>query len=191
MHIIDLHPDDTQAIKQAARLLVEEFSPRAWSDMQTALEEVQSSFGPDHISRVALDKQGNVLGWIGGISVYKGNVWELHPLVVAHHHQGQGIGSALVLDFEQQVEARGGLTILLGTDDEDYRTTLSGVNLLPNVYEHIGRIKNLGRHPYEFYQKLGYAIVGVIPDANGPGKPDILMAKSLLKSSSKSTTITQ
>jgi aminoglycoside 6'-N-acetyltransferase I len=36
-------------------------------------------------------------------------------------------------------------------------------------------------HPYEFYQKLGYVIVGVIPDANGPGKPDILMAKSLAR----------
>jgi hypothetical protein len=36
-----------------------------------------------------------------------------------------------------------------------------------------------GRHPNEFYQKLGYEIVGVIPDANGLGKHDILMAKSL------------
>jgi hypothetical protein len=31
----------------------------------------------------------------------------------------------------------------------------------------------------EFYQKLGYVIVGVIPDANGFGKPDIFMAKRL------------
>ena len=27
------------------------------------------------------------------------------------------------------------------------------------------------------YQKCGFVIVGVVPDANGPGKPDILMAK--------------
>jgi hypothetical protein len=27
------------------------------------------------------------------------------------------------------------------------------------------------------YQKLGFVIVGVMPDANGPGKPDIYMAK--------------
>lgn len=32
-------------------------------------------------------------------------------------------------------------------------------------------------HPYEFYQKLGYSIVGVLPDANGFEKPDIFMAK--------------
>jgi aminoglycoside 6'-N-acetyltransferase I len=45
--------------------------------------------------------------------------------------------------------------------------------------ENIKNIKNLKRHPYEFYQKLGYTIVGVVPDANGIGKPDIVMAKSL------------
>jgi aminoglycoside 6'-N-acetyltransferase I len=33
----------------------------------------------------------------------------------------------------------------------------------------------------KFYQKLGYVIVGVIPDANGPGKPDIMMAKRVGK----------
>jgi hypothetical protein len=42
---------------------------------------------------------------------------------------------------------------------------------------HLARIENRRGHPFEFYQKLGYAIVGVVPDANGWGKPDILMAK--------------
>jgi aminoglycoside 6'-N-acetyltransferase I len=51
----------------------------------------------------------------------------------------------------------------------------------PNVWEHIAHIRNVKHHPYEFYQKLGYVIVGVIPDANRPGKPDILMAKSLAR----------
>ena len=65
----------------------------------------------------------------------------------------------------------------MGTDDEDNMTTLSGVNLYPNIFEHIGKIKNLRGHPYEFYQKCGFVIVGVVPDANGLGKPDIYMAK--------------
>jgi aminoglycoside 6'-N-acetyltransferase I len=38
-------------------------------------------------------------------------------------------------------------------------------------------MKNLRGHPYGFYQKLGFSIVGVMPDANGFGKPDIYMAK--------------
>ena len=117
------------------------------------------------------------MGWIGGIKQYDGNVWELHPLVVRSDCRGKGIGRALVADLEERVRERGGLTLWVGTDDEDNMTTLAGVNLYPNVFEHIAKIKNLRNHPYEFYQKCGFAIVGVVPDANGLGKPDIYMAK--------------
>ncbi|GAC1350977.1 MAG: aminoglycoside N-acetyltransferase AAC(6')-Ii [Ktedonobacteraceae bacterium] len=184
MYITDLRPDDESAIEQVAALLVEGFAvhyPEAWPDMAAALEEVRESFDGDRISRVALDETGRAVGWIGGIPQYRGRVWELHPLVVSVHHQGQGIGRALVADLEAQVKKRGGLTITLGTDDEDDQTTLSGINLFPNIFEHVARIKNLRRHPYEFYQKQGYMIVGVMPEANGLGKPDILMAKSIAR----------
>jgi aminoglycoside 6'-N-acetyltransferase I len=184
MSIIDLQPDDEPIIQQIAGLLVEAFRehwPEAWPDLESALQEVRESFESDRISRVALDDSGAVLGWIGGIRQYEGHVWELHPLVVKPSYQGQGIGRALVTDLETQVRERGGLTLWLGTDDEDNMTTLAGVNLYPNVWQHVARIKNLRRHPYEFYQKLGFVIIGVLPDANGLGKPDIYMAKSLAR----------
>jgi aminoglycoside 6'-N-acetyltransferase I len=180
MTIIDLRPDDEQAIQQAAALLVEGFRqhwPDAWPDMDSALKEVREMLAADRLCRAAIDQDGTLLGWIGGIPQYDGNVWELHPLVVKPDRQGQGIGRALVADLEDRVHERGGLTITLGTDDEDGMTTLAGIDLYPNVWEHIARIKNLRGHPYEFYQKLGYVITGVMPDANGPGKPDILMSK--------------
>ena len=94
-------------------------------------------------------------------------------------HQGKGIGRALVADLEEQVRERGCITLWLGTDDEDNLTTLSEVDLYPNVLGHLAGIKNLRGHPYEFYQKLGFVIVGVMPDANGLGKPDIFMAKRI------------
>ena len=34
-------------------------------------------------------------------------------------------------------------------------------------------------HPFAFYRKLGFVLAGVLPDANGRGKPDIFMAKRL------------
>jgi aminoglycoside 6'-N-acetyltransferase I len=58
-------------------------------------------------------------------------------------------------------------------------TTLAARDLYPNVLQKLINIKSLRGHPYEFYQKLGFVIVGMIPDANGLGKPDILMAKRL------------
>jgi len=40
-------------------------------------------------------------------------------------------------------------------------------------------MRTLRGHVFGFYQKLGYVVVGAIPDANGFGKPDILMAKRI------------
>ena len=118
-----------------------------------------------------------MLGWIAANSQYDGNVWELHPLVVRSDHRGEGIGRALVQDLEQRVGERGGMTLTLGSDDENNLTSLAGIDLYPNLLKHIAGIQNLGRHPYSFYEKVGFQIVGVLPDANGFGKPDILMAK--------------
>ena len=63
---------------------------------------------PGKICRVALDEAGAVLGWVGGIPGYGGNVWELHPLVVRPDRQRQGIGRALVADLEAQVRHAAG-----------------------------------------------------------------------------------
>lgn len=182
IQIVNLQRDDREIIQQVAKLLFEGFQEHwsdAWPDLDSAVQEVQESFGIDRISRIAIDEASQVLGWIGAIRQYEGNVWELHPLVVRSDCQRQGIGKALVADLEEQVKERDGLTLWVGTDDQDNMTTLSGINLYPNVFEHMARIKNLRGHPYEFYQKCGFAIIGVMPDANGLGKPDIYMAKPL------------
>ena len=182
VQITDLRAVDEPKIQQVARLIVEGFKehwPDAWPDLKSALQEVQESLEPDRISRIAVGDSNLVLGWIGGIKHYDGNVWELHPLVVGTEFRRQGIGRSLVADLATEAKNRGGIVLWVGTDDEDNQTTLSGINLYPNVWEHIAKIRNLRGHPYEFYQKMGFAIVGVMPDANGIGKPDIYMAKRL------------
>jgi aminoglycoside 6'-N-acetyltransferase I len=184
MLICDLTAENGTVIEQVAATLVASFAehwPESWSDLDSARAEVIRSFAPERISRVALDDHGEALGWIGGIPQYRGHVWELHPLVVRPDRQGQGIGRALVVDLEAQVRARGGLTIWLGSDDVDYMTSLAGHDLFPNVLDHLRAIHNLRRHPYEFYQKLGFVVVGALPDANGLGKPDIFLAKSVVR----------
>lgn len=184
MRIIDLHPGYEQIVQQVAAMLMEAFRdhwPDAWPDMESALEEVHESFGEDRLSRVAVDDHGTVLGWVGAIKHNDGRVWELHPMAVSLAARRKGIGRALVEDLEAQVAERGGVTIWLGTDDEDGMTSLGGVDLYPDPLKHLANIRNLRQHPFEFYQKLGFIIVGVMPDANGFGKPDIFMAKRVTR----------
>ncbi len=85
----------------------------------------------------------------------------------------------LVDELAIQARTAGASTLWLGTDDENNRTTLGGVDLYPGVLDKLRELRALGSHPFAFYQRMGFEIAGVIPDANGPGKPDILMAKSL------------
>lgn len=166
-------------IQQAAALLQRVFAPQgSWETLAESQEEVNDMLAPERIVRVALAGD-EVVGWVGGIPGYGGNVWELHPLLVKPEAQGRGIGTLLVRDFEAQVRQRGGLTIQLGTDDVHNQTSLADADLYVELWQQIREIRNLARHPYEFYQKLGYTIVGVMPDANGRGKPDIYMAKRI------------
>src|SRR5436305_13414994 len=114
MRSIDLIPTNESAIQQVAALLVEGFAtnwPDAWPEMESALVEVRESFGADRISRIAVDEDGTVLGWIGGINQYRGHVWELNHLVVCVSQQGKGIGRELVADVEDSEQESEGLMI--------------------------------------------------------------------------------
>ena len=182
MKIISLQPDHEELVQQAAQLMVDAFRehwPDSWPTVEEGLKEVQEMLESERICRAALDEGGKLLGIIGGIPGYDGNVWELHPLAVQPSMQRHGIGRALVQDFEEQVRSRGGLTITLGSDDEANMTSLSNVDLYENLWEKVRDIRNLKNHPFGFYQKMGYVITGVVPDANGRGKPDILMSKRI------------
>ena len=180
MKIINLSSANDLLIQQAAHLLVDAFRehwPDAWPTLEEGLKEVHEMLEPERICRAVVDENGNLLGIIGGIPGYDGHVWELHPLAVQPSAQGQGIGRALVENFEEQVRLKGALTITLGSDDEAGMTSLANVDLYDDLWKKIRDIRNFKHHPFEFYQKMGYVITGIVPDANGIGKPDILMAK--------------
>ena len=184
MNIISPTPENEHLIRQAAQLLVDAFRehwPDAWPTFEEGMKEVHEMLEAEHICRFAMDDTENLLGMIGGIPQYDGRVWELHPLAVQPNLQGKGIGRALVEDLEEQVRLRSGLTITLGTDDEDNMTSLSNIDLYESLWDKIRDIRNLKNHPFEFYQKMGYVITGVVIDANGIGKPDILMSKRVGK----------
>ena len=182
IQITALPADNPALCEQAAALLVRGFAehwPNAWPTMAAAREEVAELLDPDNVCRAALSADGVLRGWIAAQPAYDNVTWELHPLVVDPAFQRHGVGRALVRDLEAHVYARGGRTMMLGTDDEDDMTSLAQVDLYDDLPGHLARIEDLRGHPFAFYRKCGYTVVGVIPDANGPGKPDILMARRL------------
>ena len=181
--IVDLDSDQPDLIHGAAVLLRDAFHNRSldWQNLESARQEVMDSLGEDRISRVAVDESGAVIGWIGGIPAYSGNVWEIHPLVVASRNRRQGLGRALLRDLEDIVRRKGALTLWAASDDENNETSLSAADLYADVPGAIRDIRNLRGHPYEFYLRAGFKIAGVMPDANGIGKPDIFLAKRVTR----------
>ncbi|HVG46429.1 MAG TPA: AAC(6')-Ia family aminoglycoside 6'-N-acetyltransferase, partial [Longimicrobium sp.] len=85
----------------------------------------------------------------------------------------------LVRELERRLRERGVLALYLGTDDENEQTSIGGVEVFPGVLDRLQALRNLRDHPFEVYRRLGFELIGVIPHANGFGKPDIYMAKSL------------
>jgi hypothetical protein len=97
----------------------------------------------------ALLEDETLLGWVGGLPEY-------------------------------EAAARGTLTVTLGTDDDTGITSLADIDLYAEIPRHLAELRDLGRnHPFLFYRKLGFVVTGVMPDANGPGRPDIYMSKPL------------
>ena len=181
IHIIDVNSKDETLVRQMAQVLVDGFrhpTPSAWPTVEDGLEEVAECTEEGKICLAAVDQTNRVLGWVGGQHEYA-RVWELHPLVVNPAHHKQGIGRMLVEALEPRVKEKGGLTLVLGTDDHIGQTSIHGVDLYPNIWEHIPKIKNLHGHAFGFYQKVGFVIYGITPDANGLGEHDIMMAKRL------------
>jgi aminoglycoside 6'-N-acetyltransferase I len=179
MQIADLANQPDPVLEQAATLLVQEFDePSGWPTLDLARQEVASVLR-DGFARAMVDEQV-LLGWVGGLPEYRGRVYELHPMVVRREHRRRGIGRALAAAFEAEASRRGALTATLGTDDDSGMTSLAGIDLYADVPRHIAELRDLGRqHPFLFYRKLGYVVTGIMPDANGRGRPDIYMSKAL------------
>ena len=181
MQIIDATKDE-KLNRQMVEILKDGFSDTGtgvWQTINECIETLNDSLKETKISRIAIDDSEQVLAWTIGEEVYTGHTWELELLVVRRNSKLKGIGRTMLKDFEEQVRPRKGTVVFLGSDDENNRTSLGGIDLYPNPMEHAANIKNLSSHPYEFYQKCGYKITGVIPDANGFGKPDIWMTKRI------------
>jgi len=185
MEIVNMQTLNQTQRTQAAQMLTDEL-PLGWPTLAEAISEVNERLdtierdGVGESAFFAAVENGGVVGWCGILPHYNGRVYELHPLVVRRDQQRKGIGAALMKNIENTARERGGLTLWVTADDErpGGETSFANVDLYDNLPERILEF-DPGVHQAAFYMKLGYKIIGVMPEANGIGKPDIFLAKRL------------
>ena len=180
VHIVPFSGISDLQRQQATDLLVRGFahSPSAWDDTESAQAEVdQFSTDPARDAFAALS--GNsVVGWIGRIQ-HSDHAWELHPLVVEPSRHRSGVGTLMIAALETAARDAGICTVWLGADDDFGGTNLFGTDLYPNVLEQLSQLLPATGHPFTFYVGQGFSVVGVLPDVDGVGRHDILMAKRI------------
>jgi aminoglycoside 6'-N-acetyltransferase I len=179
--LVDLTSANNALIQQTAHVAYaasQSLSTTWLPTIADAVEEVLESLSHEGISHVLLDQQ-RVVAWVSAFPQFNGRVVEIHPLIVAQAYQGQGWGRRMVNHVEAWAKAQGALTLWLSTSDEANATSLSDCDLYADPGDAIARFHQSAPHPCGFWQKLGFQIVGVLPDAEGRGQPSIMLAKSL------------
>jgi len=180
IHVLPFPREDETLRCQAAELLVEAFPhENGWPTLALALEEVDEALAPGRCCLAALDQDGQLLGWVAAMPGYRGRVWELHPLVVRATARGHGIGRDLTGALERTLAMKNALALWVGTDDDRGETSLAGVELYPEPLEHLRQLCAPTSHPLGFYLRVGFALSGVVPDANGRGLHGILLSRRL------------
>lgn len=67
----------------------------------------------------------------------------------------------------------------MGTSDSTGATSLSGVDLYADPIGALAALDVRRPHAVQFWRRVGYQVVGVVPDAEGPGEPSISLARRI------------
>jgi len=178
--IVPLAELDAAALEQLAYVTLASAQTHVteWlADLDAAREELADALAPEKTALVLIES-GKPIAWVAAARDW-GRIWELHPLIVAVDHQRRGHGLRLVRAIEDIARAAGALTMLLGTSDTVDATSLSNVDLYEGTGARLDAMTVRAPHAVTFWQRAGYKIVGVLPDAEGPGKPSIQLARPL------------
>jgi aminoglycoside 6'-N-acetyltransferase I len=177
-----IDPTDAPQIDALAQLTFDAFRTYApsWLPSKRDAElRVLGATEGDRLNRVLIDKNNQPLGWIGVIPVNHGRIWEIHPLAISCKLQRRGYGRMLVAEVERLAQHRGVLGLLAGTSDETGATPLYQMDLYADPLKAMGMLTGTEDHPVAFWMRVGFKVVGVVPDADGRGRPGITLAKGV------------
>jgi aminoglycoside 6'-N-acetyltransferase I len=179
MRIENLDPTDNALLEALARLThgaAATHAPNWLPTLEDAREEVSDATQAGRVTRVLFDNHANPIGWVSTFHTY-GAVWEIHPLVVDVNHHRKGHGARLLADIEGLAVSRGAGVLIVGTSDETGATNLSGKDLYLDPIGAMASMTFDPSHAVSFWLRMGYSLVGITPDAEGPGLPSINLAK--------------
>lgn len=185
MKILPLAPDDLAAHERLVDFSMRaarQNHPRWLQDRERVLEEFARVTRPEGAARV-LEREGRWIAWIAAAPTFPG-IWKLHPLLVDPECQGQGAGRILVSAIEEAARERGARVMIVTTGDATEATNLSGIDLYPDVLGHLKKLAprpGVEGHAVFFWQKVGYALSGVVPDSGGPRIPSFQLVKRLVE----------
>lgn len=150
--------------------------PQGWTNLHAARDEVRTFGESDRHALFAIENDV-VVGVIGAIFRSR-FLWEVHPVAVHPEQRRSGIGAALMKALEVDAHDQGVCTLWVRTQDGGEGTNLYERELYPGVLSKLIKASPENVHqPYAFLKRLGFEVVGVLPDAKGPGKHEIQMAK--------------
>jgi aminoglycoside 6'-N-acetyltransferase I len=177
---IDVRAQNSLFIDKLAELSYHAFrrhAPNWLPTIDAAREEVTESLEAGRHSRALVDTAQEPVGWVGVIPHSGGRVWEIHPIAVRTADQTKGYGRLLVKHVERLAQSHGVLILFAGTSDETGATSLSRINLFENPLSAMANISCDGPHAYKFWLRVGFRLIGVMPDEEGVGRPGIHFAK--------------
>ncbi len=172
--------EDSSHVDAAAHILVAAFKDRspAWPTFAAGHATVSEFVDSPHISYGAfLDNE--LIGWVGATPSYNGQSWEIQLLGVSPQWQRRGIATSLLKLLSEAVQRNGGHTLFVWCDDESESTTIGGKDIFTTPLEAIQAHVSGPRHAGGFYEQFGFVRCGILPNANGLGKPDILYAMAI------------
>ncbi len=178
LYTVDLlEQEDAALLRGVADLLVAAF-PTIYSDVTQALADVVQ-FAPEDLSLVARDSDGAPIGCLRA-EHFKGQASAEIKLVAVHPtRRRQGIAQTLVLAAEERMRQSGCVTMLATVGDTRGRTSLYGVDVTEDAPGLLADFRCHPDHPAGFFLEVGYRLVGVLPDAYGPGKHDLTLARRI------------
>ncbi len=145
-------------------------------DRESALLWLESPYlAAEWYARVAIDEKGTIAGWMAATREHP-HGWRAMPLVVRRDLRRRGVGRALIADLSAFVAADGPGTVYAALPGE-VRTSITGRPLFPSVLGRVLDVSSPDDHPLAFYRRVGFEVVGVLPDVVGPGTHELLLAK--------------